>query len=157
MSDYTNRVYDYLALQVDVLNGGPVELALFNEKNLGQICVGAQKLAQRWLLEFMTELGSMPGLPTRGTNFMTVVRRGTIRTTAAIIAQFNFSAYTAKINLQNEETDAWPPDERFLGAELNSVIFAPGSAKLYVSIYSRAGNNRQIILPITTLPTHNVV
>lgn len=153
MSDYTNRVYDYLALQnISASSARQLGLALFTEKNSGQICTGVQKLAQRWLLEFMTEVGSMPGLPTRGTDFMAATRNGSLRTAASITTEFNFAAYTASVNLQNEENDTWPDDERISSAELDNLEFAPGSAKLYVSIYSRAGNSRQVILPVSILP-----
>ena len=63
LADFANRKYDYLALQ-NVTTGQDtrVGLVLYAEDNSGRICVGIQKLAQRWALEFLTELGSMPGL-----------------------------------------------------------------------------------------------
>lgn len=155
MASYANRKYDFLALQNVGLNGDrQLSLALFSSESAGQVTAGVQKLAQRWLLEFMTELGSMPGLPGRGTEFMTMVRSGIIRTSAAMITQFNFAAHTAKINLAREENDTWPDDERIGAAELQSLAFEPGYAKLYVIVYSRAGNAREVLLPVSTLPNN---
>ena len=150
-----NRAVDFLAAQnVQATGDNQLELALFSPSSSGYICAGVQKLAQRWLIEFMTEIGSMPGLPTRGTNFMTLVRTGGVRTTAAMGLYFNFAAATTKTNLANEENDTWPDDERIAGAELLSLEFSPGSAKLYVIVYSRAGNARNVLLPVDTLPNN---
>jgi hypothetical protein len=65
--DYARRKYDFLSLQnVNTARETKLGLALYSEDTAGKLCVGIQKLAQRWLLEFLTEIGSMPGLPTRG-------------------------------------------------------------------------------------------
>jgi hypothetical protein len=153
IADYANRRYDFLALQnVKPTGDNQLGLLLFSDNGTSQICVGAQKLAQRWLLEFLTELGSMPGLPTRGTNFMTKVRTGVLRTPAELTAAFNFAAYSARIALAAEEDDTWPDDERLSNAILASVAFLPGYANIKVNIISRAGSSRDIIMPIATLP-----
>jgi hypothetical protein len=153
MAIYDNRVYDFLALQ-NVKQSGETQLGLelFTAANSGLICIGVQKLAQRWLLEFLTETGSMVGLPTRGTNFMTLVRQGRLRTTAAITAQFHFAAHVARLTLSAEENDTWPDDERIAEVKLQSIAFLPGYAKLYVLVASRAGDTREIIMPVSTLP-----
>jgi hypothetical protein len=153
IADYAGRKYDFLALQnVNAVKESKLGLTLFDDAGTSAICVGAQKLAQRWLLEFLTELGSMPGLPTRGTDFMTRVRTGRLRTQLDMTAAFNFAAYAARINLNQEEDDTWPADERLADAKLLSVAFLPGYANMKIAIYSRAGTSRSIILPITTLP-----
>lgn len=151
--DYKDRVYDYMAFQ-NVRASGDALLAteLFNTATGGSVCTGAQKLAQRWALEFLTEVGSMPGLPRRGTTFMTAVRLGRLSTYTDVNTNFVFSSYTARLNLQQEEDDTWPDDERLASAELLSVEFAPGYASLSVAIISRAGNTRKVILPINTIP-----
>lgn len=153
IADYANRKYDFLALQnISAKKETQLALELASPGKSTQIATGPQKLVQRWLLEFLTELGSMPGLPKRGTDFMTQVRRGRLRTQAAVIAAFNFAAYAARTNLRNEEDDTWPDDERIGVVELQSVAFLPGYAQIRCSIASRAGSSRSIILPIPTLP-----
>lgn len=165
LSDYVNRKYDYLALQNTT---GPGErklgLELFNAGNSGQITAGAQKLAQRWLLEFMTELGSMPGLPKRGCNFMRAARTGGFRTPMNVRSEFAVADMRVRKNLQAEETDSMPDDERFDSAELTSVAVLPGAdvsqqsgttaafLTLGVKITSRAGDARSVVLPIAILP-----
>jgi hypothetical protein len=153
LADYAGRKYDFLALQnVNPVKESQLGTLLFSDDGTSTICVGVQKLAQRWLLEFLTESGSMPGLPTRGTDFMFLVRTGQLRTQVAISAAFNFAAYVARVNLNKEEDDTWPADERLADAQLLSIAFLPGYASIKIAIYSRAGVSRTIILPVTTLP-----
>jgi hypothetical protein len=153
LSDYANRRYDFLALQnISRERETRLGLELFDSDGRGQICVGVQKLAQRWLLEFLTELGSMPGLPARGCNFMTLVRQGRLRSQSSVVSAFNFAAYDVRVALATEEDDTWPNDERISDAVLLSVAFLPGYANLRVNIVSRAGTTRAIILPVATLP-----
>jgi hypothetical protein len=151
--DYANRKYDFLALQnIRPFNETLLGLELATPKNSGQIATGPQKLVQRWLLEFLTELGSMPGLPNRGTNFMTLVRQGRLRTETAVLSAFNFAAYDARVNLIKEEDDTWVDDERIGSADLLSIAFLPGYAQIKFTLSSRAGSTRAIILPVATLP-----
>ena len=153
MATQDNRVYDFLALQnVQQTGDAQLGLELFTPTNSGLICTGVQKLAQRWLIEFLTEKGSMAGLPSRGTTFMTLVRQGRLRTSATITAQFYFAAHTSRITLATEENDTWPADERIADVKLQSLAFLPGYAKLYVLVSSRAGETREVIMPISTLP-----
>lgn len=151
--DYVDRSYDYFAFQGVQPNGDrQLVMELFSPTSSGQICTGIQKLTQRWILEFLTEIGSMPGLPTRGANFMTRVKRGELRTYSDIWAEFVFSAYTVGVNLRNEENDTWAPDERLASANLLSLAVLPGYANLKIAITSQAGETRETILPIETLP-----
>lgn len=165
LSDYVNRQYDYLALQNTAPRGETrLGLELFNKNTSGQITTGIQKLVQRWLLEFMTETGSMPGLPTRGCNFMRAAQTGVFRTQINVRSEFSLADMRIRRNLQAEETDAMPNDERFDSAQITSISILPGfdvSQKsgttaiflsLGVKIVSRAGDSRTVILPIEILP-----
>ena len=154
LQDYATRKYDYLGLQnTSQTRETRLGLALFTADNNGQICVGAQKLAQRWLLEFMTETGSMPGTPDRGCSFMRAVRQGSLRSQVEVAALFSSANASIQDNLQAEEYDGMPDDERFVGADLLSVSVLPGSMQLSVKINSLAGESRAVIVPVSTLPT----
>ena len=165
LSDYVNRKYDYLGLQNTVGPGDRrLGLELFNKDTSGKITTGAQKLAQRWLLEFMTEIGSMPGLPRRGSSFMRTARTGGFRTPLNVRTEFAVADLNIRNNLRAEETDAMPDDERFGTAEITNVAILPGfdvSQKsgttaaflmLGVKITSLAGDAREIVLPIEIVP-----
>lgn len=153
LADYASRRYDYLAFRgVDALGDNKLGLALYNTDTSGQICTGIQKLAQRWALEFLTEVGSMRGLPTRGSDFMLLVRRGELRSQSDVFAAFASTDLFITRNLRNEEPADMPGDERFDSAELTSVQILPGYMNLRVMITSRAGDSRAVILPVETLP-----
>jgi len=153
IADYANRRYDYLAFRgVAAVGDKQLGLALYDTDTSGQICTGIQKLAQRWALEFLTEVGSMTGLPTRGSDFMLLVRRGELQNQSDVLAAFESTNLFITRNLRNEETADMPDDERFADAELTSVTILPGYMNLHVMITSRAGDARAVILPIETLP-----
>lgn len=152
LQDYVNRTYDYLGLQGATDAPGQLGLTLVTENNSGQICTGIQKLAQRWLLEFFTETESMPGLPGRGSPFMTFVRTGQIRTNLDAGSLFSSAELDIRKQLQAEETTAMPADERLNYASLESLTILPGYIQLRVKINSLAGDSRSIIVPVSTLP-----
>ena len=165
LQDYAQRRYDYLALQNVKRKGDSLlGLALFNEDTSGKICVGVQKLAQRWLLEFLTEAGSMPGLPTRGCNFMTTARSGGFRTRLNVGSAFASADMLIRRNLLAEEYTEMPTDERFGSAALINFEILPttnadqksGTTAIYlnmsVKINSAAGTEYTVIFPVETLP-----
>lgn len=153
LADYATRKYDFLALQnPDALKERQLDMQLFSASTGGQICVGAQKLAQRWTLEFLTEIGSMPGRPTRGCNFMTRIRRGSIRTRLDVVQGFYAAALRIRTTLQAEEYANMPTDEKLADVELVAVTFLPGYLSLKVNVLSVAGTSRPLILPVETLP-----
>ena len=153
LADYANRKYDVLALQnASTAKESRLDLVLYGADNAGKICAGIQKLAQRWLLEFLTEKGSMPGLPDRGCTFMTFVRRGVVKTQLNVTQTFNASNMRIRVTLQGEEYDGMPDDERLDDAELLSVGLLPGYMNLSIAITSLAGDAREILVPVATLP-----
>ena len=151
ITDYIGRQYDYLALRTNS-GGGQVGLELFNAQTAGEICVGIQKLSQRWALEFLTIRGSLPFLPTRGSDFMATARAGSINSALSAFTAFAQASIGVAQNLRNEETDDMPPDERYGDAELLSVSFLPGYLNMTIGISSLSGATRKLILPIATLP-----
>ncbi|NDD52303.1 hypothetical protein EBZ39_00225 [bacterium] len=153
IQDYAKRKYDFLAFR-NVAPGRERQLglALYSEDDNGQICVGIQKLAQRWALEFLTETGSLRGLPDRGSSFMAALRLRNLRTPQDITFAFNAANLEIERQLKNEEYDTMPDDEKFKTAALTGVTFYPGYLSLSVMIESQAGTSRAAILPIATLP-----
>jgi hypothetical protein len=165
LQDYAQRKYDYLALQnVKSKGDSLLGLTLFTPDTSGKICVGVQKLAQRWLLEFLTETGSMPGKPTRGCDFIRQARTGGFRTRFDIKTVFAASSVIVRRNLIGEEYAGMPDDERFSDASLIGFTVLPtysvdqksGTTAVYlnmrVKIISRAEDDYSIIFPIETLP-----
>lgn len=153
LQDYATRRYDLLAFEgVHPEKESRLNLLLFSKKNSGQICAGIQKLAQRWLLEFLTERGSMIGKPERGCEFMRLVRTGILRNQTDVFYAFSDAETVIQQNLRQEETDTMDDDERIDSATAISISFLPGYAQLRIEITSLTGNTREIILPVSTLP-----
>lgn len=158
-ADYANRSFDLLAFSGGESQGDQLlSQTLFSTSSSGEICTGAQKLAQRWMLEFLTIKGSMPfHLAARGSDFMRWLRQGYIRTEFDIQAYFNFAAQQVRINLLNDETTDVPDDERINKANLLSFAITPGFLELQIQVVSIAGDSREVILPISVVPVNIAV
>lgn len=148
LAPYSGRLNDLCILhgatgsglrQLDVSLGG------------NAICTGAQKLAQKVLLAFMTELGSEQFDPDRGTGFMTSARQGRLNSDTAVQMEFNAAASRA---LRQMETDRElddrdiPDDEIPDKLELVTFSLAGGRLAMTLKITSVAADARPIILPL---------
>lgn len=150
--DYIDRRFDLLALQgAQPTGSAQLQQQLFNG-NSGQVCTGVQKMAQRWVLEFLTDEGSLPFLPDRGVSFVRAARTGQFRNEVDAIAEYNFAAVKIMQTMQNEEVDAMEDDERLASDELTGLSIQEGLLTLNVTLTSQAGSSRQVILPIPVLP-----
>jgi hypothetical protein len=110
---------------------------------------GLIKLAQRWLMEFSTEQGSIPYEPGRGCPFFAVARQGGLRTELDVFQAFAMSGSKVRLNLQSEEDPVKdPPNERFAGANLLQVVISGALAALRVQIVSKAGTAGILLVPI---------
>jgi len=151
VKDYVGRVVDILAFQDAVVGEEALlSMTLARDGEGGEITTGIQKLAQRFLLEFLTETGSIPYDTGRGTDFMTELRLGRVRTTIEAEQQFFLATDTARLNLTLEETDDMPDDERFGATTLDSLVIAGDKLTIRMTLRSLAGETREIILPLKT-------
>lgn len=150
IADYAGRTIDVLAFS-GVKEHGEQRLTpeLFADGEAGLICTGIQKLAQRVLLELLTAKGSMKGLEHRGCGLVIAMQTGKINTDIQAAQQFTFAAMDATANLQREETDNDPADERIHNINLLSVAFLMGHVSYHVEVISLAGSSRKVILPVS--------
>lgn len=146
---YAGRTVDHLAFD-DARAVGDTLLTqvLVKPGQTGALITGVYKLAQRFLVELLTEKGSLDYLPSRGTFFMTSLRLGLIRTSQELFATFNAAVQDVRLNLQLEEKDTDPADERYRSAELISTSLLGDTATLIVRITSQAGDTRVITYPL---------
>ncbi len=147
--DYAGRTVDISVFRApgDAENAD-LTMSLFGDDG-GQVCTGIQKLAQRWVLEFFTVPGSMPYEPDRGARLVQKARGGSLLTELDVFQQFNLDYDNIQRGLVNEEGDSDPADERYAGSSLDSVTIGGDYLTLGVSIYSRAGSARPVILPVS--------
>lgn len=155
-SDYVGRTVDIWILRDAPSISGEDTQQLFGPGDSGQLCTGSIKLAQRWLLEFLTARGSMPfHMAKRGTTFMTALRAGRLRTEFDVKSQFAFAAADVRIALQAEETENTPLDERIDTVSLLQLAILDDAISLSVRLTSQSGDAQRLIVPIS-LTTANM-
>jgi hypothetical protein len=148
--DYTGRKVDVLAFDGATRTGEVLlQQTLAQPGEGGKITAGIQKLAQRFLLELLTKKGTLRYQPSRGTNFLVDADMGYLRTQLDVYGSFARALDDIEQNLLSDETEADPLDERYGGAAIESIATSPGVAKLYVALWSLAGEDRKVTIPIT--------
>lgn len=152
VADYIGRTVDVLAFQglsvSQVASQKALRQSLAEEGASGQIIAGISKLAQRWTIELLTERGTNFYEPNRGTLFYTFARLGFFRTVLEAEQQFFSALIDVRRTLLEEEDDDDPLDERYLSTQLLSITLVPDLLTIRARIFSQAGNDREIILPI---------
>lgn len=145
---YVGRTVDISAFQnISASQKKLLTQALAGPGKGGVINTGIAKLGQRFLLELLTEQGSMKFLPNRGCGFMTEARLGQIRTQVDLTASLSRALLNVQTNLRAEELDTDPLDERYGSAELYFVEYSDNGAKASIRLTS-LDPNAQIILPV---------
>ena len=152
-TDYTGRTVDLLIFQgVKASGKQPIETA-FGLDEGGYVCTGVQKVAQTWLVLFMTERGTVLNKPTRGSTFFTSLRFGRIRTEDDITAEFAMAAEQVRqtMDLDAAEDGTLPDDERLDEAILLEYSIDRLASMIYlkVRILTIAGDSRTIFLPVS--------
>lgn len=153
-ANYVGRQFDLLAVQ-DARPVGDVLLAqtMFSTEDAGEVCTGAQKVAQRWLLHFLTVRGSMCFLPDDGTDFMVEAKRGAWHSEEDVREAYDFAAADTALYMIRDENENMHPEDRFQQAELLELtILSDRSVSLTVKITTQAGTDRKVILPIPFSP-----
>jgi hypothetical protein len=150
----TLKTYDYTGRTVDVaaLDGTYADSEFELVQGImgagyrsGKVVTGIQKLVQRWVIEFLTPLGSMPYLLNRGSVFLNEARSGRMRTEADVMSVFAYA--NSKIS------DTLIEDEQYSDARLISVAISLGSkVSLTIAIDSKAGADRIFTVPIQIVP-----
>lgn len=145
---YINRTIDLAAYQNAPTQGTALlTAALALDGTSGTVLTGIEKLAQRFLLELLTETGSI-AYSTRGCNFMTDARMSLWRTSTDVEQSFYTALVAITANLQLEESTTDPDDERFATASALSVILDSDSVAIQVQVTSLAGTSRVVIAPL---------
>lgn len=127
--------------------------SLFNQVPPGRLCAGKQKLTQKWLLEFLTERGSMPfHMATRGTTFLNSLRNRALLNSQDVQAAFSFADLQIRQTLNALDTADTPRDEQLIGATLVSLVLAGEVISLTIKLTTAAGTDVVFVAPISTVP-----
>jgi len=149
VQQYQGRTIDYLAFD-DAKATGDALLSqlLVKPGQSGAIIAGIQKLVQRFLLELLTEAGSLTYQPQRGCFFITEIRAGLVNTSAALFSAFSAAESDIRDNLRNEDKFSDPDDERYQRSTLLSASLSGDQAILNIRVLSVAGESRDVIFPL---------
>lgn len=153
VTDYQDRTYDIAAfqgLEASGMHFTPQQLR--NEQFNGMICTGTAKLAQRFIIEFLTPIGSMAFRPTRGCSFMSRLMAGSLSTEHDVLSAFALSVSQIGTNFAADVLPTDQPDEIFANASLVRIGLSQTTISLTIELTSKAGTTRQVILPIPILP-----
>jgi hypothetical protein len=118
----------------------------------GTTVSGSNKLAQRVVIELMTELGSQL-YSGRGTLFLTRLRTSAYTETDVLVA-FSSIKPTLRNNIQTEELSTDDPAERYLDSYIDQIVITPNAVQLRLSIMSRAGLTTVLTLPVLVFVYH---
>jgi hypothetical protein len=150
LSSYAGRTVDLLAYRGAIPSGDvPLLQAMVATTDGGLLCTGIQKLAQRWLIEFLTPAGALRYVPARGCAFLAQLFSGAFRTAVDVRQAFSASAVVIQINLQAEDTATSPLDEILDSANFVNAVIDGDQLSLTIQIISAAGTSVQLILPVT--------
>jgi hypothetical protein len=107
---------------------------------------GVARLAQKFVIELMTERGSMQYLPERGSHFLPRLRR-IKRNEFAILGSFAAARQEIKRNLRKEETRYSRPDERIKHATIRFIHLDEASVWLDITVFARDGSSFDVATP----------
>jgi hypothetical protein len=110
-------------------------------------CTGAQLLVQRFVLELLTELGTIKYRPTRGSSFLGDLRSGRVHNESDLYAAFALAEAVIRNTLQGEETSSMNDAERYKKASISNLVLGEGSVHLRVQIQSLASTTT-ITIPV---------
>jgi hypothetical protein len=151
--DYVNRRFDICAFRgAKAIGEVPLKSSLFDSTRPGEVCIGVQKLAQRWIRTFCLIRGSMRFRPDDGTDFIRVARQGRLATELDVRVQFGFAAAETQRQLVAEEDDTWAADERLGGVTLTRTEFSGTTLTLGITVTSQTLTGSPIILPVDVTP-----
>jgi len=150
--NYSGRTVDLLIFQGTKPVGEQKIVLGFGSEQGGQLTTGIQKMAQSFTSLFLTEKGSVPSEPNKGSGFVTAVRQQQIRDESDVKALFNLAVEDVRKILSLAESQGnFQDDEKFRGATLVKYVLDEngGNIVLYVSLVSAAGTSEQIYLPVS--------
>ena len=130
---------------------GQRRYALGAENGQGVLVQGIEKLSQLWQFELLTERGTIPDEPQRGTELLRAARRGQLRTTVDAEQAFRLAATDASDALRARQPADAPADESLDRTELLNLEVTDEGIRARVRILSEAGEEREIRVPVQSV------
>ena len=149
-SNYEGRTVDLEAFQTVQYPASltPLTMTLRRDGKSRKV-TGIQKLAQRYLILFMTNLGDIKYAEEQGTEFLKTVINGGVQTRSDVVILFAFANSNVEVQLDADDSSDDPPDERFQSAKLLSYDLDFANSRLYMRVLltSLSGEDYEFIIP----------
>ena len=118
--------------------------------NVGRVVTGVLKASQRFSDAFLTEKGTSYYDSAYGSDFLTYMRLGTIRTDFDVVSYFNQAAADVVAYLKGTQPVDALDDEVIASVSLDHFELDLPTLVLYALITTLSGNSRVITLPANT-------
>lgn len=153
-TDYSNRQIDLEIMQTIVKPASITMLALSLTQYPVKAVTGMQKLAQRFAVTFLTQLGDVHFDQTFGTEFWSNLVHGSGQNTGQLRVVLTLASSEAAALISNDDVDAVygivPADEQLANATLLdfNVDTATGTLYLQIGLTSKAGDSYVYVVPL---------
>jgi len=122
-------------------------VALSGFGNITYAVTGPLKVSQKFALAFLMEVGTQEYELDFGTEFITVLKNGIVRTEMDVTTYFNEAADAVLQYMATQLTGDEPDDEVLVSAVLSNFTLDPPGLRLEVLLTTRDGTSRTIVLP----------
>jgi len=134
-TDYGGRLVDLECFQTEAEPAGALALDMtLRGDGKSRKVTGIQKLVQRYLITFMTTIGDVKFAQDQGTDFVISVLQGVIQNRSAIVSLFAFADSETQAQLDLDDSEDMPDDERLDSAELLDYDIDQSAGKLYLKV-----------------------
>lgn len=150
-TDFQGRTFDLAAVQLK-LGQTYTPMELFGTDAAGQVYTGILRLVQSWVMRLLTIQGSMPYAEDEGCSFLADAVEGKWLDEESVRESFDLAVADIQEQFEQEQEDL-SEDEQLDYVELLDVqIDEERNVRLSVQIVSKAGESREVVLPLTVSP-----
>jgi hypothetical protein len=127
---------------------GQVVQALANERTSGETVDSTLKLVQKVIVTLLTQTGSVPYLPSQGTNFMNRFLTGAFINDQDVFVNFAAASVAVKQQLTIQQTTADGTDEQYVRSVVEKVFIAPEGILMQIRIDTKNTIGTSVLLPL---------
>jgi hypothetical protein len=120
---------------------------LADAQDSGRTCTGQEKVAQRFVLQLYTRLGSLPQT-TDGSDFVVRLTQGKVTTETDVFVILASAVSDVGNKLKAVETDTDPAAEKLAGVRIMQLTLAAGAADLRLELRFADGTVLAVLIPL---------
>lgn len=147
--DYTGRTIDLEIFQTAKQPSALVALTkTVRRHNESRKVTGIQKLVQQYVLLFLSQKNGIFRDIDQGTEFLDAVNRGLIQNRSQVLTYFSFANSEVEFQLDAEDSEELPDDERLETAELLDYYIDRGiTLYMKIKLTTVAGDDYTFTIP----------